>query len=477
MTALLVIAPLVAVVVLNLPPLARRARLAFGVAAVFALWQACLALGVSPSFWNSCRISDFFNVTISVANLERVMFLSIGIAGLASLLVAATTLADDRLRFNFANLLLLALAGMNGLVMAGDLFSLYVFLEATGVASFVLIALERQRDALEGAFKYIVLSAVATVMILAAIAIFFMLSGTLEFHSLARLLSDQPQSLSLALLACGLLCAGLCIKSGLAPFHGWLPDAYASAPSATSVLLAGIVTKTTGVFALIRIADTIFAVRLAHDAMQSILLAVGAISMIGAALAALGQTDSKRLLAYSSISQVGYIILGLAAGHAIAWAGAVFHLFNHAVFKSLLFVNAAAVEAQTGKRDMRDLGGLAERMPWTGVTSAIAALSTAGIPPLAGFWSKLLIIVGLWQSGHAWYAFLAIIASVITLAYLLYWQRRVFFGKLLSGLENVREADDLLVAASCLLAIITVALGILAPWCFGTFLLPIRGIL
>ena len=477
MTVLLVAFPLFAVAIVNLPPLARSARLACGITAIFAIWQICLALTAAPSFWSSGWFSLFWHAHGEIDNLARVMFLAIGIVGLASLLAAAGTIADVSQRFKFANLLLLAMAGMNGMSMASDLFSLYLFMEATGAIAFVLIALHCQRDAFEGAYKHMVLPTVASIMLLAAIAIFLMLFGTLDFLVLGRALAARTAPRFLILLATGLLCAGLCLKSGLAPFHGWLLDAYSSAPSAVSVLLAGIVTKATGVYALIRVVIAVFAAPILFDATRDILLAVGALSMAGAALAALGENDFKRMLAYSSISQIGYIVIGVAAGNAVGLAGAIFHLFNHAVFNSLLFVNAAAVEAQTGKRDMRELGGLAERMPWTGATSAIASLSSAGIPPFAGFWSKLLIIVGVWQAGHAWHALLAIIVSVITLAYLIYWQRRVFFGKILPDLESVREADDRLVAASCLLTAITVAIGILAPWCFGTFLLLIKGVL
>jgi multicomponent Na+:H+ antiporter subunit D len=154
------------------------------------------------------------------------------------------------------------------------------------------------------------------------------------------------------------------------------------------------------------------------------------------------------------------------------------HLFNHAVFKSLLFINSAAVERETGTRDLGRLGGLAERMPVTGLTSAVAFLSTAGIPPLSGFWSKLFIIVALWQSGHPAYAVIAILTSVITLAYFLVLQRRVFFGKLADGLENVQEAGAWNTTACCVLAAITVALGVCTPWLFNTFLLQhIRSIL
>jgi multicomponent Na+:H+ antiporter subunit D len=178
------------------------------------------------------------------------------------------------------------------------------------------------------------------------------------------------------------------------------------------------------------------------------------------------------MLAYSSISQVGYIVLGLGCGTGLGIFGAVFHLFNHSIFKSLLFVNSAAVEQQTGTTDMNKLGGLGARMPVTNITSLIAFLSTAGVPPLSGFWSKLIIVIALWQSAHYGYAFLAILASVITLAYLLSMQRRVFFGILSDGLKEVKEAGFGIVFPAVILAIIILGVGLLFPFIAGGFITP-----
>jgi multicomponent Na+:H+ antiporter subunit D len=310
-------------------------------------------------------------------------------------------------------------------------------------------------------------------MILSGIGLLMTIGNGVSFADLmtiGRVEADNP----VCMLAVVLLMGGLFIKSGLIPFHGWLPDAYSAAPSATSVLLAGIVTKTTGVYALIRVA---ILMNLCVCPAQQLIMAFATISIVVGALAAIGQSDFKRMLAYSSISQVGYIVLGLGVGTELAIAGAVFHLFNHAIFKSLLFVNSAAVEEQAGTRDMDRLGGISDRMPVTGFTSAIAFLSTAGIPPLSGFWSKLIIILGAWKSGHHWYALIAILASLLTLAYFLSMQRRVFFGKLSRNLDDLKEAGPWILVPACLLALITVGLGLTAPWLFETFILPVRSIL
>jgi multicomponent Na+:H+ antiporter subunit D len=198
---------------------------------------------------------------------------------------------------------------------------------------------------------------------------------------------------------------------------------------------------------------------------------LGTVSIIVGALAALSQKDFKKMLAFSSISQVGYIVLGLGSATALGVAGAVFHLFNHAVFKSLLFVNSAAVEQQTKTTNMRELGGLSKNMPITGWTSVLASLSAAGIPPLAGFWSKLLIVMGLFAAGRYGYAALAILLSILTLAYLLSMQRMVFFGKVKESLLNIKEADFGLVFSASLLAVIIIGVGVFYPFILGKVIL------
>jgi len=259
------------------------------------------------------------------------------------------------------------------------------------------------------------------------------------------------------------------------PFHGWLPDVYTSAPAPASVLLAGIITKVAGVYALIRIVVSMLGF---SASIQSILLFVGAVSVILGALAALTQSDFKRMLSYSSISQVGYIILGLGSGSVLGIAGAAFHIFNHASFKSLLFINSAAVESRLGSRDIDKMGGLAKQMPLTSLTSVIGSLSCAGIPPLAGFWSKLMIIIALWLVGFKGYAVIAVLGSILTLAYFLTLQRKVFFGKPSDEFKDIKEAGFSLMFPAIALAVLIVAAGLLAPWLLKGFILgfvPIIG--
>jgi multicomponent Na+:H+ antiporter subunit D len=455
--------------ILNLPPKKVMQAVTFWATLLLSLAQIGLILFPLPAFW----YNPLFRFNLDVDNLSAVMLLSIGIVVATALLAGKQLLKEENQKYNFYNLLLVILAGMNGAVMVRDIFSLYVFLEITAIASFILIAFQMEKKAFEGAFKYIIFSSVATVLMLCSIGLLLLLSGDTSFTGIAAAL--QPSSRSpLVLFAVSVFLAALFIKSGLMPFHGWLPDAYMSAPAAVSVLLAGIATKTVGIYPLIRIVDSVFGY---GDPVKNILLFVGIISIVFGAIAALGQNDFKRMLAYSSISQVGYIVVGLGCGTALGLAGAMFHLFNHSIFKSLLFVNSAAVEESAGTTDMDKMGGLGNKMPVTGGTAALASLSIAGIPPLAGFWSKVLIIIALWQANYYTYAVIAVLASLITLAYMLSLQRRVFFGKVTAEMAEVKEAGFGLLLPALILAAITVGVGLAFPLLLNTFLIPIGKIL
>jgi proton-translocating NADH-quinone oxidoreductase chain N len=473
MLSLLLLLPLLAVIVLNLP-VGRLRKAGWWVALALCLGQAAMVLFAPAALAaNHDVLRSLLALPLATDSLSRVLLLSISIVAFASLLVGRQTFREDKQRTNFVNLLLIVMTGMNGTVLLTDLFSLYVFLEVSAVASFILIAMKRDLNALEGAFKYLILSAVATILMLSALAVLVLVSGGTSFATVAAAVRSSSQS-PLVVFATALFLCGLFIKGGLVPFHGWLPGAYSAAPPAVSILLAGILTKVSGIYALIRLATSVLG---PSSAINALLMSVGAISIVVGALAALGQNDLKRMLSYSSISQVGYIILGLGSGTSLGIAGAVFHLFNHSIFKSLLFVNSAAVEEQLGTTDMEQMGGLGAKMPVTNATSLIAFLSTAGVPPLSGFWSKLIIVAALVQSGHPGYALLAVLASVLTLAYLLVIQRRVFFGILAEKWAGVREAGFGITVPAVALAAITVGVGVAFPLVFNSFLLPVGSFL
>lgn len=475
MASIFILVPFFSIVLLNLPLGGYIRKLAFWLAGTVALGQIALILIHPFTFWSVYpdKLGPFFSFRLAIDSLTLLMLLSIGIVVLTALIVARGSIRSEGQQFNFVNLLLVTLIGMNATVLVTDLFSQYIFVEATAVASFILIALYKDRHGLEGAFKYLILSAIATVLMLFSIALLLLVAGDTSFVAVYGALGESTHTF-LIKLAMALFICGLCIKSGVVPFHAWLPDAYTAAPAPVSVLLAGIVTKVSGVYALIRIMISVFGFSLIA---KNVLLFLGTASILWGALQALTQNNFKRMLSYSSISQVGYIIVGLGCATPLALAGAAFHLFNHAIFKSLLFVNAAALEEKTGTLEMDKMGGLSAKMPFTGVTSIIGFLSTAGIPPLSGFWSKFLIVLALWQSERYAFAVIALLASTVTLGYFLTMQRKVFFGKLSVEFGQIKEAGAALVVPAVILACIIIGTGLGFSFMLNTFMLPIGTIL
>jgi len=392
---------------------------------------------------------------LQIDYISAVMLFTIAMVTLASNAVGFD--GEDRKKVLARSLLLTCVAGMNGVVMVRDLMSVYVFMEIVAVSCFALIAIDKKAQALGGAFKYYILSGIATCSMLLANALILRLVGSLRFADVSTALTGAGIELKFAL---ALYVIALCVKAGVAPFHGWLPDAHASAPNAVSVLLSGVVIKVAGAYLVIRLMGEVFA---GQNAASLAFMVLGIFSIAVGAFGAMAQTDMKRVLAFSSASQMGYIVLAAGLGTHLALIGALIHIFNHAMFKSLLFVNASAVKEQTGTTTLDELGGLTARMPVTGWTSVIGLLSAAGVPPTSGFWSKLFIIVALCQSGQWVFAAIALALSVVTLGYLLMLQRKVFFGRLREGLEELREARASLCATELALATMTTVLGIAFP--------------
>ncbi len=394
-----------------------------------------------------------------ITQVKCLLLFVIGVVASVSVMIAKRTI--DMNRSSYTNLLMVLILGMNGMLLVTDLFSLYVFMEVTGISSFVMISMFRSRSDLEGAFKYLVLSEIASVLILMGLAFVFMKTGTLNYYELDNALPGESSELErlLTYFASGLILSGFCIKAGAVPFHNWLPDAHQSADTSVSVLLSGIVIKIAGIYGIIIAADLFDGI----SPIRTVIAIIGMLSIVVGALLALSQHHFKRVIAYSSVSQMGYIMLGISTGTTLGMVGAVAHIFSHAMFKSTLFANAAALHEQAGTLELDELGGLGKNMPVTSATSVIAFLSTAGIPPMAGFWSKLIIIIALVNSGSFAIAAAALCSSIFTAAYFLRLQKRVFFGERKAGLENVRDIDGSVRFAQIALTVITVAAGIFYP--------------
>jgi len=372
-----------------------------------------------------------------IDGLSLYLLLIINLIGFLSAFYSISYIKKFTAESHYYTLFCLMTAGMNGVVMSGDLFNIYVFLEIAAIASYALVAFEIEKEHLEASFKYQVLGGVSSLFILLSIGFLYWQTSTLNIADVSRMIAVGGKG-ELVVFSQVILLAGFGLKAAMIPFHAWLPDAHSSAPSPISSMLSGVLIKAIGAYVILRLFFNMFAIT---HSVAMVITVIGTLSMVVGVLLAIGQWDIKRLLAYHSISQMGYVVLGVGIGMLVlsrngdravatlAIAGGLFHLFNHAVFKGLLFLNAGAVEYETGIRDMKKLGGLAAKMPVTTSTSLSASMSISGIPPFNGFFSKLIIIIAAIQAQYYVLSILAVFVSIITLASFLKVQRFTFFNK------------------------------------------------
>lgn len=396
-------------------------------------------------------------IDLRLDGLATLMLIAINVIGFAATIFSVQYMTRYTSKLRYYSLFLFMVAGMNGVVLTGDMFNLYVFMEIAAISSYALVAFGCEHEELEASFKYAVLGSVASAFILIGVALTYGITGTLNMAQIATKVSQVGMSRPLT-LAFGFFLCGFGLKAALVPFHAWLPDAHPSAPAPISSMLSGVVIKALGVYVIARLVFNVFG---ATSELLLILRWLGLVSMIAGGLLAIGQWDIKRLFAYSSISQIGYIVIGFGLGTPLGIVGALFHMLNHSVFKSLLFLNAGAVEYATGTRDLKQMGGLNRSMPVTASTSLVASMSIAGVPPLNGFWSKLIIVLACVESGHYWLAFWAIAVSVVTLAYYLKVQKYAFFESAKSTLKKVQEVPVLMRTAMLILAVLCVVMSFL----------------
>lgn len=363
-------------------------------------------------------------IPLIVDSLSMFMLLIVNVIAFLVSIYASNYVRRYTDTWKFFSLFMLMIAGMNGFLISGDLFNMYVCLEMASIAAYALVAFGVRAEELEASFKYTVMGAAGSSFILLGIAILYSYTSTLNMADMARAIAIRGAS-NVVPFVSALFLVGFGLKAALIPFHAWLPDAHSSAPTPVSAVLSGLLIKVLGIYAISRVFFNIFGIN-AQTSLVLIILAVA--SMVAAGILAFGQDNIKRMLAYSSISQVGYVALGLGVGTPLAILGALFHLFNHSISKSLLFLNAGAVEDIGGTRSLKDMPGVLSRSPVTGYTNIIGAMSISGIPPLGGFWSKIIIIFACIQAGRPVLAFIAIAVSMLTLGYYFKATTRVLFG-------------------------------------------------
>ncbi len=408
-------------------------------------------------------------INLVLDGLSSLLLLAISIVSAAVMLFSVRYMEQYTAKPKYLSLFLLMVAGMNGVVLSGDIFNLFVFLEIASLASYALVGFGCEHEELEASFKYMVLGTIASIFILFAIALIYGNTGTLNMAYISKAIQNSGLNAGLK-FALALFIVGFGLKAALVPFHAWLPDAHPSAPAPISAMLSGVLIKSLGIYALARVIFNIFGVSVS---IGWLLIVLGLLSMVAGAFLAIGQWDIKRLMAYSSISQIGYVILGIglgatliARGDNLAWAslailGGLFHLVNHAVYKSLLFLTSGSIEMATGTRQLKEMGGLAEKLPLTRITCTVASASIVGIPPFSGFWSKLILIIAAVQAQFYWIAAIIVFVSLCTLIMYLKVQRYVFLGELPENLRQVKEHKGSMLVAMVFLACLCGLMGLL----------------
>jgi multicomponent Na+:H+ antiporter subunit D len=345
---------------------------------------------------------------------DRLAAALVMITAILALCVGVFSLRDMRqihIRGGFYPLYFGMIAGVNGAFLTGDIFNLYVWFEVMLICSLGLLVIGRTKAQIDGAVKYALLNLFGTVLFLMAVGLLYGAAGTLAFADLARILPTMeptPGLVGAAILF--LLAFGL--KAGVFPLFFWLPASYHTAPFTISAIFAGLLTKV-GVYAAFRVFTLLFEVD--ESGIREIVAVVAALTMVTGVFGAAVQWNIRRILSFHIISQIGYMLMGLAIATPLAMAGAVFYIVHHIIVKANLFLLAGAIRQASGTDDLKKSGGLLKSHPWLAVLFLIPALSLAGIPPLSGFWAKFLVIDASFKGDMAWLGAVALFTGVLTL--------------------------------------------------------------
>ncbi len=415
------------------------------------------------AYWMGGRVPAggyAIGIALEVDALSLFFGLLVATAVFAAMLYSFSYMSHDDNEPQYYTLFLMLCGGVMGLVLSGDLFNMFIMVE---ILTFAAVALTAFRNtvfgALEAAFKYLVVGSIGSSCILAGTIMLYAQAHTLNFAQLSAMI---PGNLNLATtVAYALLFIGFCTKAFLVPFHPLAADAHGAAPAPVSVLISGVLTKS-GLYGIIRLTYILFRTM--------------NVSMFVCVTMALAQHDFKRLLAFHSISQIGYVLTAAGLATALGVSAGLYHAMNHTLFKGLLFLCAGAVLHETGTTDLDKLGGLSKKMPHTTVLFLVGAFSISGIPPFNGFASKWLIYQAAYQkgveSGNIGFLLVTIcclVTSTLTLASFVKVTQSVFFGQLPKEYENVREVSFGMRLAMGLLALLCIVTG-LFPGLVTTFL-------
>ena len=409
-----------------------------------------------------------YGIELAVDSFGALLLLILTGASSLALLAGRTSL-DQQVEKGrqplFLSAWLLVLAGLSGILVSADAFNIFVFMEISSLASYILVAGGPNRRAMPAVFKYLMMGTIGATFYLIGIGLVYMMTGTLNLADIQVRIQDVSD-LRPVLVAAGFITIGLGLKAAVFPLHVWLPNAYSFAPHAATVFLAACATKV-ALYVLLSFDFVVFQQNLVGHETQfaAFLMPLAVLGILGASAVALFEPNLKRLLAFSSVAQVGYILLGASMISLPGMTASLMHMFNHALAKGALFLAVMCLATRMPGLDLEDLAGAAKRMPLTMAAFVVGGLSLIGIPGTAGFTSKwYLISASLELGGGGWLLVgVIVIGSLMAVAYIWRIIETAWFQEPPSSPSDVREAPALMLAVTWLAALANIYFG-LSPW-------------
>ncbi len=384
-----------------------------------------------------------YGIEYVVDHLSAFVMLFVSFFGAIVMTYAPTSIQKEIPRskhYLFHATYLLCMTGLLGICITGDLFNVFVFLEVSSLSSYALISLGKSRRAPLAAFHYLIMGTIGATFILIGIGLLYQMTGTLNMADIADQLerAEGPRTLQVAF---AFMTIGLCIKMAVFPLHTWLPNAYTYAPSVVTVFVAATATKVS-VYALIRLVYVIYTPEFAFEAM-SMGTAIACLSLVGiivASTAAIYQQNIKRLLAFSSIAQIGYMLLGIGMGSENGLAAGIVHMFNHALIKGGLFMVMGCFMLRLGSVQLKDMRGAGRTMPWTSFGWVLGGLGLIGVPMTCGFISKWMLLTAALESDQWPVAVLMLASSLLAVVYVWRVVETLYFSETIS--EKAAKAKE-----------------------------------